>query len=160
MGPQRATTWHTRIPKQPGISMCQQQNFGNNNRNTGFQDPNIQGQTSQPHSQRSHGKILGSSSSHHPNNHSNSYFSRGNQDHYDEDHRRNTSAGSSREFTRGGQHNQHSNQPNSNFRNYGHNKQRGVQSHTRFDEKYNQQYSPPIYPPTPPLNSSFPEALS
>ena len=26
--------------------------------------------------------------------------------------------------------------------------------------RYNQQYSPPIYPPTPSLNSSFPEALS
>ena len=30
----------------------------------------------------------------------------------------------------------------------------------RFDERYNQRYSPPAFPPTPSLNSSFPEALS
>ena len=35
-----------------------------------------------------------------------------------------------------------------------------MHSHARFDERYNQQYSPPIYPLTPSLNSSFPEALS
>ena len=32
--------------------------------------------------------------------------------------------------------------------------------HSRFDERYNQRYSPPVFPPTPSLNSSFPEALS
>ena len=100
------------------------------------------------------------SSSHHPNNHPNSYFSRGNQNHYDGDHRRNTSAGPGTQSARGDQHNQYSNQSNSNFRNYGYNQQRGVQSYTRFDKRYNQQYSPPIYPPTPSLNSSFPETLS
>ena len=35
-----------------------------------------------------------------------------------------------------------------------------MQSHARFNERYNHHYSPPIYPPTPSLNSSFPEALS
>ena len=34
------------------------------------------------------------------------------------------------------------------------------QSHARFDERYNQRYSLPVFPPTPSLNSSFPEALS
>ena len=34
------------------------------------------------------------------------------------------------------------------------------QTHARFDERYNQRYSPPVFPPTPSLNSSFPEALS
>ena len=34
------------------------------------------------------------------------------------------------------------------------------QPHARFDERYNQRYSPPVFPPTPSLNSSFPEALS
>ena len=71
-----------------------------------------------------------------------------------------TRAGSGRDSTREGQHSQYTNQPNSNFRDYGYNQQRGAQSHTRFDERYNQKYSPPIYPPTPSLNSSFPEALS
>ena len=37
---------------------------------------------------------------------------------------------------------------------------RNDQQHARFDEKYNQWYSPPAYPPTPSLNSTFPEALS
>ena len=32
--------------------------------------------------------------------------------------------------------------------------------HTRFDERYNQRYSPPVFPPTPLLNSSFPEVLN
>ena len=34
------------------------------------------------------------------------------------------------------------------------------QPHARFDKRYNQRYSPPVFPPTPSLNSSFPEALS
>ena len=34
------------------------------------------------------------------------------------------------------------------------------QPHTWFDERYNQRYSPPVFPPTPSLNSSFPEMLS
>ena len=34
------------------------------------------------------------------------------------------------------------------------------QPHARFDERYNQRYSHPVFPPTPSLNSSFPEALS
>ena len=34
------------------------------------------------------------------------------------------------------------------------------QPHARFDERYNQRYSPPVFPLTPLLNSSFPEALS
>ena len=34
------------------------------------------------------------------------------------------------------------------------------QSHARFDKRYNQRYPPPVFPPTPSLNSSFPEALS
>ena len=29
-----------------------------------------------------------------------------------------------------------------------------------FDKRYNQRYSPPVFPLTPLLNSSFPEALS
>ena len=33
------------------------------------------------------------------------------------------------------------------------------QPHTRFDERYNQRYSPPVFTPTPSLNSSFPEVL-
>ena len=37
---------------------------------------------------------------------------------------------------------------------------RGTQQHTWFNEKYNQRYSPPAYPPTPSLNSTFPETLS
>ena len=38
--------------------------------------------------------------------------------------------------------------------------QRNNQQHARFDERYNQWYSPPAYPPTPLLNSTFLEALS
>ena len=34
------------------------------------------------------------------------------------------------------------------------------QPHARFDERYNHRYSPPVFPLTPSLNSSFPEALS
>ena len=37
---------------------------------------------------------------------------------------------------------------------------RGVSSCMQFDERYNQRYSPPTYPPSPSLNSTFPEALS
>ena len=33
------------------------------------------------------------------------------------------------------------------------------QPHARFDERYNQRYSPSVFPPTPSLNSSFPEVL-
>ena len=124
--------------------------LGNDNRSSGFQAPNTQGQAGQPHLQRYYSKISGNADPHHSNNNSSSHFSRGNQN-YDGDHRRNTSSGFGRQY---------SNQSNSNFRNYGYNQQRGAQSHARFDERYNQQYSPPIYPPTPSLNSSFPEALS
>ena len=34
------------------------------------------------------------------------------------------------------------------------------QPHARFDERYNQKYSPTVFPLTPSLNSSFPETLS
>ena len=34
------------------------------------------------------------------------------------------------------------------------------QPHARFDERSNQRYSPPVFPPTSSLNSSFPEAFS
>ena len=34
------------------------------------------------------------------------------------------------------------------------------QPHARFDERYIQRYSPPVFPLTPSLNSSFPEAFS
>ena len=34
------------------------------------------------------------------------------------------------------------------------------QPYARFDERYNQRYSSPAFPPTPLLNSSFPEVLS
>ena len=67
------------------------------------------------------------------------------------DSRRKTSVGSDRQY---------SNQSNSNFRNYGYNQNRGAQSHARISERYNQQYSPPMYPTSPSLSSSFPEALS
>ena len=40
------------------------------------------------------------------------------------------------------------------------NQQRDTQPHAWFDERYNQRYSSPAYPPTPSLNSTFPEALS
>ena len=160
--------WHNREQPHSTLEALSNQEFqnvnreilGNNNRNTGFQAQNIQGQTSQPHLQRSYSEISGNSSSHCLNNDSNSYFSRGNQNCYDSAHRRNTSAHPGRQSTRGDQHNQYSNQYHSNFRNYGYNHQSGAQSHARFDERYNQQYSPTIYPPTPSLNSSFPEALS
>ena len=45
------------------------------------------------------------------------------------------------------------------YRNYNY-RESQRQPHTRFDERYNQRYSPPAFPPTPSLNSSFPEALS
>ena len=35
-----------------------------------------------------------------------------------------------------------------------------TQPHAMFDKRYNQRYSPPVFPPTPSLNTSFPEALS
>ena len=34
------------------------------------------------------------------------------------------------------------------------------QPQARFDERYNQRYSPPVFPLTPSLNNSFPETLS
>ena len=127
--------------------------------NAGFQLLNAQRRAGQPHSHRSYSKILGSASSYQPSNNANSQFSRGNQNH-NSDHRRNTSTGSGRHSTREQQQNQYANNSSSNFRNYGYQPRGPAQSHTRFDERYNQQYSPPIYPPTPSLNSSFPEALS
>ena len=48
------------------------------------------------------------------------------------------------------------------YRNNNHNydyRESQRQPHARFDERYNQRYSPPVFPPTPSLNSSFPEAL-
>ena len=45
------------------------------------------------------------------------------------------------------------------YRNYNYRESKR-QPHARFDERYNQWYSPPAYPPTLPLNSTFPEALS
>ena len=57
--------------------------------------------------------------------------------------------------------------PNNNsshyYRNNNHNydyRESQRQPHTRFDKRYNQRYSPPAFPPTPSLNSSFPEVLS
>ena len=113
--------------------------------NTDSQSSNIQGQAGQPHSHRSYSKISGSTSSYQPNINASSQFSRVNQNH-NGDHRRNTSSSAGR---------QHPNQSNLHFRNHGYNQQRGAQFHARFDERYNQQYSSPIYPPTPSLNSSF-----
>ena len=49
------------------------------------------------------------------------------------------------------------------YRNNNHNydyRESQRQPHARFDKRYNQRYSPPVFPPTPSLNSSFPEALS
>ena len=49
------------------------------------------------------------------------------------------------------------------YRNNNHNykyRESQRQPHARFDERYNRRYSPPTFPPTPSLNSSFPEALS
>ena len=46
------------------------------------------------------------------------------------------------------------------YRNYNYDyRESQKQPHARFDERYNQRYSPLVFPPTPPLNSSFPEAL-
>ena len=90
-------------------------------------------------------KFTGSTGSYQPNNH-NSQFSRGNQNY------------SSQHPAR--EQNCYDNNASSSFRNYGNQPRGPKQSHARFDEKYNQEYSPPIYPPTPSLNSSFPEALS
>ena len=112
---------------------------------TGFQSTNNPGRASQPHTHRSYGEILGSAGSYQPNNH-NSQFSRGNQNHSSQHHTR--------------EQNHYDNNSSASFRNYGYQPRGPMQSHARFDERYNQQYSPPIYPPTPSLNSSFPEALS
>ena len=111
----------------------------------GFQSTNNQRTVSQPHTHRSYSEISGSTGSYQPNNH-NSQFSRGNQNH------------SSRHPAR--EQNCYDNNSSSSFRNYEHQLRLPTQSHARFDERYNQQYSPPIYPLTPSLNSSFPEALS
>ena len=111
----------------------------------GFQSTNNQRGASQPHAHRSYNEILGSTGSYQPNNH-NSQSSRGNQNY--------SSRCPARE-----QH-CYDNNSNSSFRNYGHQLRGPTQSHARFDERYNHQYSPPIYPPTPSLNTSFPEALS
>ena len=49
------------------------------------------------------------------------------------------------------------------YRNNNHNydyRESQRQPHARFDKRYNQRYSPPVFPPTPSLNSSFPEVLS
>ena len=139
--------------QRPGISMCQWQNF----RKAGFQSTNNQGRASQPHTHRSYNKISGSTGSYQPNN-DNSQFSRGNQNH-SSDQRRNTATGPGQHSTRE-QQNHYANNSSSSFRNYGYQPRGPTQSHAWFDERYNQQYSPPIYPPTPSLNSSFPEALS
>ena len=127
--------------------------------NTGFQPSNAHGMAGQPHLHRSHSKISGSASSYQLSNNANSQFSRGNQNH-NNDQRRNISTGSGRHSLREQQQNQHANNSSSNFRNYGYQLRGPAQSHARFDGRYNQQYSPPIYPPTPSLNSSFPEVLS
>ena len=75
------------------------------------------------------------------------------------DQRKNTATGPGQHSTRE-QQNHYANNSSSNFRNYRYQPRGPTQSHARFDERYNQQYSPPIYPPTPSLNSSFPETLS
>ena len=48
------------------------------------------------------------------------------------------------------------------YSDYRYDQQRGTQPQTRFDERLNQRYSPPVYPPTPSINTSFPgqDALS
>ena len=55
------------------------------------------------------------------------------------------------------------NRPSQSYRNANYNyhyRETQRQPHTRFDERYNQRYSPPVFPLTPSLNSSFAEALS
>ena len=55
------------------------------------------------------------------------------------------------------------NRPSQSYRNANYNyhyRETQRQPHARFDERYNQRYSPPVLPSTPSLNSSFPEALS
>ena len=55
----------------------------------------------------------------------------------------------------------HNNRSSQYYRNYNYDyRESQKQPHTRFDKRYNQRYSPPIFPPTPSLNSSFPEVLS
>ena len=78
---------------------------------------------------------------------------------YGSDSRRNMSTGSGQHSSRGNQQN-HQNEHHSNYRDYRYDQQRGPQFHARFDERCNQQYSPPAFLPTPSLNSSFPEALN
>ena len=55
----------------------------------------------------------------------------------------------------------HDNRSSQYYRNYNYDyRESQRQPHARFDERYNQRYSPPVFPPTPSLNSSFPEVLS
>ena len=55
----------------------------------------------------------------------------------------------------------HDNKSSQYYRNYNYDyRESQRQPHTRFDERYNQRYSPPVFPPTPSLNSSFPEVHS
>ena len=64
----------------------------------------------------------------------------------------------------GGQPHQQQDSNNAQFpyRDHRYSQQRGTQPQTRFDERLNQRYSPPVYPPTLSINSSFPgqDALS
>ena len=47
------------------------------------------------------------------------------------------------------------------YRNYNYDyRESQRQPHARFDKRYNQRYSPPAFPPTPSLNSSFLGVLS
>ena len=100
---------------------------------------------SQP--RQSNTEILGNSGSNHGNNGSNCQFSR-----YTQGTQGNTMR--STYPPRQQEYNQFND--NSHYRD----QQRGTQQHAWFDERYNWRYLPPAYPPTPSLNSTFPEALS
>ena len=55
----------------------------------------------------------------------------------------------------------HDNRSSQYYRNYNYDyRESQRQPYARFDKRYNQRYSPPVFPPTPSLNSSFPEVLS
>ena len=55
----------------------------------------------------------------------------------------------------------HDNKSSQYYRNYNYDyRESQRQPHARFDKRYNQRYSPPVFPPTPSLNSSFPAVLS
>ena len=110
---------------------------------------NTHGHSSQPQSHQSDTKILGNSGS---NNRPSSDFSRYTQGTQSNGTQRNTMGG--RHQPRQQEYNQYND--NSNFRD----QQRGNQQHMQFDERYSRRYSPPAYPPTPSLNSTFPEVLS